>query len=113
MRDKADKIDMNKLRNRKVNLKNALKVLFSIAILLVFGSESFAAGNNNFSLANDILHPYVRLDTTILPIPADTTVSDSLRQNNIDSISLSKDSLNAPIEYSAKDSFVFLVPQKQ
>lgn len=116
MRDKADKIDMNTLRNRKVNIKNALKILFSIVVLCVLLSENTASANNNVSLAPNILHPYLQqLDTVILPVAGDTTLTDSVNIVNTpsDSIMLSKDSLTAPIVYSAKDSFVFMVPQRQ
>jgi LPS-assembly protein len=45
-----------------------------------------------------------------LPVKKDTTIIQSI---SLDSIRLSKDSLDAPIEYSATDSIVFIVPTKE
>ncbi len=112
---------MNKLCKCKVRLKNVLKVAFSIVALLISYQQTFSYPNYNFFLAKTSPDYFYRTDTIVPVIDSttilglDTTVAvvkDTLR-NNTDTLTLSKDSLTAPIAYHAKDSFVFLVPQKQ
>lgn len=96
--------------NKFGKLKNGVKVFFSISILIAFSLSISAAPNNNFSFAN--IHTFFESDTLILPL-ADTTSADSTSLPGADTTLFSKDSISAPIVYSAKDSFVFKVPEKQ
>src|SRR6185436_625379 len=44
---------------------------------------------------------------------SDTSIVDSNRQVTVDTLLFSKDSLDAPVTYSAEDSGVLMIPQKQ
>lgn len=69
--------------------------------------------------ASDSLHRPTVLDSVWVTdtavydtLPSDSLLQDSVHQT-IDSLLISKDSLNAPIEYAAEDSGVMILPTKE
>lgn len=101
--------------------KNEFKALLSIVLFSVFTVNVHAEKNNNFLFTKSISYNFFfAADTVVLPL-TDTLRTDTLlhtlpRDSNsvqVDSSLFSKDSLSSPITYSAKDSFTFLVQQKQ
>src|SRR5690349_11848152 len=51
-------------------------------------------------------------DTTV-QILADTSINDTARRFSADTLLFSKDSLDAPVSYTAQDSGVLIIPDKQ
>ncbi len=109
--------------NRKVTAKNILSGL--IVILLIIITYQIDAKGKHFEVFfksltqdGDTTKPTAaKLDSTGNDTAhkrlADTTHNDSLKRVTIDSLTISKDSLDAPIEYKAEDSAVLIIPTKQ
>ena len=99
---------MNRSKRRKINVKTAPTIVVGIVLLLLtFQWESRAILRQNAP---------VFIDTTIKkPIqPKDSLVkkADSL-VNKTDTLILSKDSIDAPIDYNATDSGVLIVDTRE
>ena len=99
---------MNRSKRRKINVKTAPTIVVGIVLLLLtFQWESRAILRQNAP---------VSIDTTIKkPIqPKDSLVKkvDSL-VNKTDTLILSKDSIDAPIDYNASDSGVLIVDTRE
>ncbi len=99
---------MNRSKRRKINVKTAPTIVVGIVLLLLtFQWESRAILRQNAP---------VFIDTTIKkPIqPKDSLVKkvDSL-VNKTDTLILSKDSIDAPIDYNASDSGVLIVDTRE
>ena len=99
---------MNRSKRRKINVKTAPTIVVGIVLLLLtFQWESRAILRQNAP---------VFIDTTIKkPIqPKDSLVkkADSL-VNKTDTLILSKDSIDAPIDYNASDSGVLIVDTRE
>ena len=106
---------------RKINSKYLLALIFTVIFFTVTLNS-----RSNYSHRSGFYNSLTAIDTTVNPIPIglkDTTIKDSsLRdtsftdslhsQSDTLNIKFSKDSLEAPISYSASDSIVMDVPTK-
>lgn len=98
-------------RNCKFNVKGGLAIVLTsfFAILTVF-IQPVLAGKyrfNNYLQTLDTIKPQKRIDTALKK-----QVSDSLVQK-VDTLTISKDSIDAPIKYVAEDSGVLVIDTKE
>ena len=105
---------MNKLRKFNVKTRLAIVVAGYLLILTIHSSAAKAPYRLVFSIENQ------RIDTVPVKISpkfsvdketGDTTFLDSVP--HIDTLHISKDSIDAPIKYSGDDSGVLIIPTKQ
>ncbi len=122
-------------KGRKINSKFFLVFLFAVLLIsLTLKSRSNYPGSTNFYKALTPIvdttikgKPVAKGDSLVLDslaiqpdsirgknsTPNDTTHADSIaKQTDTFHLKVSKDSLDAPIEYAAADSVVFDVPGK-
>lgn len=75
---------------------------------------TLSAFDNYLTASNDTIKPKIEKvpirerEISILELPADSLLRDTLKQTKIDtfSVRMSKDSIDAPVEYEAKDSMI-------
>ena len=98
-------------RNCKFNVKGGLAIVLTsfFAILTVFIQPVFAGepGFNNYLQSLDTIKPQKKVDTAFKK-----QRSDSLIQK-VDTLTISKDSIEAPIKYIAEDSGVLVIDTKE
>ena len=56
---------------------------------------------------------YVKACDSTLKNSFDTSINDSAKRISVDTLLFSKDSLDAPVNYTAEDSGVLIIPEKQ
>ncbi len=90
-------------RKRKFNVK----IKLAIVLMLILGILTFLIESNN---ASPFYQNIAQKDS--LKIKKDTTHKDSMRLV-VDTLKISKDSINAPIKFAAEDSGVLIISTKE
>ncbi|MBN9298090.1 MAG: LPS-assembly protein LptD [Filimonas sp.] len=110
-------------KRRKVSIKKFLTGL--VCILLFFITFAInAKGKRGFAFLQENTADTTKTDTTgknkKLPVQSTASITDSAkkitdttRKPKVDTLAMSKDSINAPVEYNAEDSAVLLIPSKK
>lgn len=118
------------LKRYKTNINYISAILTTLLLTII--SVNIQAKDKNFSPYFNLLTKIqdstppkntlsggVRRDTVIEPSadttsnPKDTSTKDTGHMPVVDTLEFSKDSLDAPVNYSADDSGVFVIPSKQ
>ena len=91
-------------RTRKLNVKTKLAIVLTLilGILTFHIDQPFAAP----------FYGQLPIKDTVFPKKADSTLKDSMRQK-VDTLKISKDSIDAPIKYVAEDSGVLIVSTRE
>ncbi|MBX9733347.1 MAG: LPS-assembly protein LptD, partial [Chitinophagaceae bacterium] len=98
-------------RNCKFNVKEGLAIVLTsfFAILTVSIQPVFAGKSdfNNYLQRIDTLKPQKKVDTASKKPSADSLIQ------KVDTLTISKDSIDAPIKYAAEDSGVLIIDTKE
>jgi hypothetical protein len=107
----------------KISLKCVSTLIFASVFLCVTlnSSRSYSAGSNKIPVFSNDTVPEKIVATARDTVPADSVLQDTIpfrsdslaQQTDTFHIKLSRDSLDAPISYSAADSVVLYVPTKK
>ena len=106
---------MNNARKGKLKFifQGVTGMLTCIITLFASTNYSYAAVFHSLTILQDTVPPRkIPLVTDTLPPSADTSVKKIHTSDTLD-VKVSKDSLDAPVSYTAKDSMVFDVPSKK
>src|SRR6218665_697938 len=110
-------------KHRKINVKS-LSAIIAVVVLLILTLQIKATNQNNSIFFNSLT---VRVDsppaTKLLLQKNDTSlvlndtakkkIADTGKVVILDTLKISKDSLDAPVKYSAEDSGVLIIDTKQ
>ncbi len=88
-----------------------LKIKFQQSLTVVADTVPVKKIDTNSS--KKIIADTLKRADSLLKNTADTSINDTTKKNSVDTLLFSKDSIDAPVKYTAADSGVLIIPTKQ
>ncbi|HVX26528.1 MAG TPA: hypothetical protein VHB70_09320, partial [Parafilimonas sp.] len=88
-----------------------MKIKFQQSLTVVADTVPVKKIDTNSS--KKIIADTLKQADSLLKNAADTSINDTIKKNSVDTLLFSKDSIDAPVKYTAADSGVLIIPTKQ